>query len=137
MSRLPEQRLYDTFRRSAQKFAPRLWIQRIENTTVSGMPDIMTISKPSEGARITFIELKVAAMPKKATSKPKGLRVRLSQSVWLRKATVMGVAVVVLLRIGPKRIYSIPSSMILSLEDLTVLDLACYETDWESFIKQL
>lgn len=73
--RLPEQRLWDRFRRRIKQ-EKRLHAERIENLVVVGMADVNGITAPS--GREWWIELKSAPGPKRATTRVFGEKYGLS-----------------------------------------------------------
>jgi hypothetical protein len=79
--RLPEQKLWDRFRRNV---APDILLKRIENLIDVGWPDVMSlVCSPRGHGNVTFIELKAAAMPKRPTTRvlgPRGLSI--AQQNW-------------------------------------------------------
>jgi len=78
--RKPEQRLWDRMR--DQLFCQELWLQRIENVVVAGMPDVMVMNRKGT---IHMVELKWGAVPARAATpllgNDKGLNV--DQRNWL------------------------------------------------------
>lgn len=103
MSRLPEQRLYDRAREACQGYG--LWIQRLENSVASGMPDtfIMNFS-----GRTIWVENKaVGGWPARSNTpvlgNAKGLRT--SQRAWHREALRRGAPAFVLVGVGSEVFY--------------------------------
>lgn len=62
--RKPEQRLWDRF--SSNCSSRGLWLQRVENGLVDGMPDVLSISKFT--GKVCWIELKYAIEPARPTT---------------------------------------------------------------------
>ena len=94
--RKSEQKLWDAMKRAAKKHAPRAWMQRVENLAGDGMPDVHA----SHDAIESWVELKAAKMPKRATTKlqmSEGLRA--SQINWHMKAQTKGLRTFILVRV--------------------------------------
>lgn len=85
--RKPEQLLWDAFKRNCEN---EFWLQRVENNELmKGMPDVFCTTTPN---RVSWIELKVAELPARVTTKVFGDKHGLSteQKNWHRKYTDKG-----------------------------------------------
>lgn len=94
MSRKPEQLAYDALKRACDRHTG-LWLQRIENTAGTGMPDILLCPRH---CKPVFVEMKTAKQPKRG-GKLQGLKIRQSQINWFLKATEYRIMAFVLVRI--------------------------------------
>ena len=103
--RLKEQRLWDTMKRNAP---PDVWIQRVENLVVAGMPDLF-VAGPS---RTSWVELKAPTRPKRETTPLLGNKEGLNadQINWHLKAATRAVRSYVLIRDSAQQLYLVPGA---------------------------
>ena len=126
--RLKEQRLWDTFRRRGKG----LWLQRIENPMVPGMPDVFC------GAGNCWVELKAPDAPKRHTTallSKYGLNQ--DQVNWHIKAAHVGVRSFVLIRDSEKRLFLIPGSWGDYINEMTarMFQENALATDWDKILE--
>ena len=96
--RQKEQRLWDTFRRHLKEAPTPLWHQRVENTAMSGMPDVVV---HTTRGNIRWIELKAPNLPKRPTTPVLGDEgLNIAQRNWHLKAASMNVRSYILVRVG-------------------------------------
>lgn len=103
--RKAEQKVWDAMKRAAKRHAPRAWMQRVENLAGDGMPDVYVTASIGQSGSATpsWVELKAATLPKRATTKLQMKEgVRPSQINWHLKAQTKGVRSYVLIRIAER-----------------------------------
>lgn len=132
--RKPEQRLWDAFRRAAP---PSLWLQRIENAMIEGMPDVLSVADDNH---VTWVEMKVADVPARQTTRLLGEKgLSQEQKNWHKKYAAYGCISYVLIRDSAKALYFIPGVLgdlinDASCDQLRVLSVA---SDWSGIIQKL
>jgi hypothetical protein len=134
--RLKEQRLWDTLKR--QTDGSSLWLQRIENLCVAGMPDVLAVNGRGD---LKWVELKACDVPKRGSTALLGDRSGLNpaQRGWHLKAASMNVQTWVLVRAG-KEHFLVPGRFAAEINDwpLSLFKLEPSVAEgWEQIVKVL
>lgn len=132
MSRLKEQRLWDTMRKAAPT---GFWLQRVENVVGDGMPDVYCVET---GA--CWVELKAPARPKRASTRflgDEGLRP--SQINWHLKAASKNQRTYVLIRDDKRELFLIEGKFATDMNDwpIDVMREASLADNWEAIFEVL
>jgi hypothetical protein len=131
--RLPEQRLWDSMRRNAPLMA---WMQRIENSAVDGMPDVVVMNM----GVVTWVELKAAKLPKRTTTRLLGNEgLNQDQINWHIKCQLHGGRSFVLIRDDERQLYLINGSFAAFINDAPAIQLAAVScaSDWVSIFEKI
>jgi hypothetical protein len=132
--RKPEQRLWDRF--SDNVTVPGMWLQRVENLCVVGMPDVLCLCD----GRVTWIELKVAARPVRESTQllgAKGLTVE--QMNWHLDWRKSGGQSYILVADDQREMWLIPGilSDLVNKMNLSALRCSSRASTWADIAKEL
>lgn len=133
--RLPEQRLWDRFKRHRPK---GIDLERVENMVAEGMPDVHVRGNRFE----TWVELKAReSAPKRGSTPALGDKYGLSkvQENWHRQHNRFCLPSFVLARVG-KDVFLLNASEAMEINEYTVGDMrfvALAENDWAEIYKAI
>lgn len=114
--RLPEQKLWDTMKRQNKAQEKPLTLERVENAAGAGMPDVHVRARGIE----TWVELKVAKLPKRATTRVMGSKgLNPYQINWHLQQASFGLSSFVLLRDDENGVYLLPGRLSKHMNDYT------------------
>jgi hypothetical protein len=128
--RLNEQKLYDLTKKHLGNTSS-LWLQRVENLTASGMPDLVITNSLG---RTSWVELKFAVPPKRDVTPLLGRGgLNTAQIAWHLKAAALNLPTYVLVRAG-KEILLVTGRAAASINHWPLADLraAAVATSWEA-----
>lgn len=134
--RLPEQKLWDRFRRA---ISDDILAQRVENLVGQGWPDVLTLGGPD--GFVAWVELKaVESKPARASTRVLGDKKGLSrdQRNWFFEWHRFGGNCFVLVAVGREH-FLVPGGLADQVNDMTMADLAqvaCART-WQEIIERL
>lgn len=122
-------------------FDPGLWLQRIENGVLDGMPDVLAIAAPNVQK---WIELKVAPrVPVRMSTPllPSGEGMRAAQIGWHRKAASLGVKSYILIGVETEKdlLWMVEGRAAAIVNECTVNDLVRIGVafDWNGIREEL
>lgn len=117
--RTPEQLIWDAMKRNAPQ---SVWLQRIENLAVDGMPDVHVTH--AFAAPDCWVELKAATLPKRPGTRVLGSRgLRQSQINWHIECCARKGRSFILIRDDNLVLYLVPGSFARSLNDAALDDI--------------
>lgn len=122
--RKSEQRLWDTMQENAS--VKKVWLQRVENIAVDGMPDVYCVGRST--ATASWIELKAPAkMPKRRSTRILGTEgLLVAQVGWHLKAHSTSVPSYILIRDEMRSLYLIRGQHAESINEMSKSALRTY-----------
>lgn len=132
--RKKEQLLWDAMRRALKR---ELWMERVENVVVAGMPDIYIAAC---GGKSRWVEMKAVVRPKRDTTRylgDEGLNV--DQINWHLLAAKKQVRSYVLVRDDHKDLRMVSGAHAATLNDLSIIefDKLAVARSWPEVLKEL